>query len=440
MAEKWEELFARWQEQAFAATVIATSTSEYGFREAITRWLTLATPEQRAEVTRAIGERISSDWTAAVALAVLGERSYTPAILDAMKKATDLPFDGYTVAIETMRDEAAVPALMAMLEARDPKRAWGLEKALKACTGRAPLVDRCFSPELHAAAVLAAWKRPPLAAPTLRIAQRAARWATFGLDHGGGEIRIENTPYNGGSWPRWSRALYVNDAALYDVSSGCGTCRTILQLAGKLADHTSLDRYRAALGAIDTIEYETLTALLPLIGRLQTSHYLASLVDLAIERVDDSARSWLANYYPADADLAGGNDGVDFAPRTTHFQSRERGPESALSTFCVLVPGQDLAKLDEARVSEYEAAIREGARPAVIALTWVEDRLTNWDGTDSVRALLGVILDGHHKLAAYARAKIPARLLTITNFDASTCGETEPEDAVHEAIAALTAA
>jgi hypothetical protein len=229
--------------------------------------------------------------------------------------------------------------------------------------------------------VLAAWKRAPLDAPALREVQRAERSATFGLDHGRAEIRIEATPYDGSSWPRWSRALYVNDTALYDVSSGCGTCRTILHLAG------ALERYRASLERIDAVDEEKLAALRPLIDRLQTGRCLAALTDLAIERVDVPTQSWLARYYIDCDELAPGNDGVAYAPRVTLFQSRDRAPQEAQSAFFVFVPGQDLAKLDQSRVREYERAIRDGRRPAAIALTWVEDRPTDWDEERIARAV-----------------------------------------------------
>ena len=49
----------------------------------------------------------------------------------------------------------------------------------------------------------------------------------------------------------------------------------------------------ATLTAIDAITDDTLHALHPLLARLQTGHYLATLADIAVERVTDPARSWL---------------------------------------------------------------------------------------------------------------------------------------------------
>jgi hypothetical protein len=428
MAEPREPLYTRWRDEGFRAEAIANGTNEPRFREALAQWLVEATPEQRSAVTHAIGKRIPKDWTAAIAVGLLGERSYTAAILDAMAKAKGLELSGYGVAIETMRDEGAVAALMAMLEALVPERAWVLAKALQRSAGRAPLIDRYVDPKQYARAALDAWKRRPFAAPTVRNVARAGRSVTFGLDHGGGELHIESTPYNGGSWPRWSRALYVNDDPLYNVSSGCETCHSILQLAGTLDLPSALARYRAGIAAIELLNEATIEALRPLIDRLQTGHYMACLANLEVDRVTDPARSWLAE-----------TDDDSYAPRTVHFQSKLRAPAEKLRSSVLLVPSQDLSKLDEATVSDYERAIRGGARPVAIALTWVEDR-SNWDDNEPTRTMLGAVLDGHHKLAAYARARVPARILTVTSLDESTPGrDVDPMDAVHETLDALGA-
>ncbi len=52
----------------------------------------------------------------------------------------------------------------------------------------------------------------------------------------------------------------------------------------------------------------------------------------------------------------------------------------------MIVPSQDPACLDETRVEAWRRAIDAGERPAVVALAW-------------------------HKLEAYVRAQVPARVI-----------------------------
>lgn len=101
-------------------------------------------------------------------------------------------------------------------------------------------------------------------------------------------------------------------------------------------------------------------------------------------------------------------------PGTEHFQVCEplsREPP----TFGVIMPTQPLAALDEATITGHEQAIRAGLRPACLLLAWVDRRTVR--GESEEQLLIGVILDGHHKLAAYARCGVPAPAVLLCRLE-----------------------
>ncbi|MFF2958375.1 hypothetical protein ACFVT1_05510 [Streptomyces sp. NPDC057963] len=55
------------------------------------------------------------------------------------------------------------------------------------------------------------------------------------------------------------------------------------------------------------------------------------------------------------------------------------------------------------------------AFPAALALAWVEDVYV--EAVHDERFLVAAILDGHHKLAAYAATGVPARVLLLSRAE-----------------------
>lgn len=391
--------------------------------------------EDKRALRDALAPQVAKRWTAAVALAKLGAREHVPAIVRALQRSRSTDAAGYCVALEIIGDPSVVPALIALVQQRDPQRAWTLNESLQALAKRQPLVDRWVDPAQYANAVAEAWARPPLAEPTLAYFRSAGPTeAAFAVDHGQRAVSVRYVTSPGDSWPRWTKGLYVDDTLLYDTSSDCGTCETILRLAGALRSNATLDAYRSIVDSLTQIDRAALVDLWPLVARLASGHYLASLADVPIERVDDPQRSWLSRRYgDGPSERAAHN-----SPATPHFQGRFAPSDDEKRALFVLAPSQRLDALDDERVRAFERAIVDGARPAAIALTWVEDRPSDALWTWGVRSLLGFVLDGHHKLAAYARVGVPARILSLASVELSSTGEIAPERAVREALALVS--
>ena len=64
-------------------------------------------------------------------------------------------------------------------------------------------------------------------------------------------------------------------------------------------------------------------------------------------------------------------------------------------------------------MARHAALIAAGERPAAVVLGWIDDRYVK--ARHEERWLVGAVLDGHHRLAAYAAAGVPARLLLLAS-------------------------
>ncbi|MFO0613378.1 MAG: hypothetical protein U0414_12355 [Polyangiaceae bacterium] len=392
-------------------------------------------------------------WQAALALARAGRPEYGPAIVRLLDDARGHDALGFAVALETLGDPAVVPALHAMVVRGQSPHRQAVHHALVRLSGRAPVVP--FATDAAAAdrALAAAWRTYDLAAPPhprLDDIALADRCATFTLHDGAAALRLDaNPPEPGSHWPRWDRALWAGDRALWNASSWCDTCETTLRQVGAAPElaRSIAEPLRAHLADLRALDAATLAMLAPLIHTLASGHYLAALVDLDVEQVVEPLRSWMVRRVRAreaaspesDETARTGAPALDPAdwPGAPHFQIRaaSAGPPR---TYGILVPTQPLDALDTATLDRHAAARATGARPTAVALTWVEDRHPH--SGDTERTLVAAIIDGHHKLAAAARDGASARLLVLARIEDSATTFGHPDGALREALAALETA
>ncbi|MET8508824.1 hypothetical protein ABZV60_29950 [Streptomyces sp. NPDC004787] len=124
----------------------------------------------------------------------------------------------------------------------------------------------------------------------------------------------------------------------------------------------------------------------------------------------------------------------DAWPGVAHFQLPAPVPDARIpATYAAVLPSQPPEALDPGALARHAAALAAGQRPAAVVLGWVDDRYV--EARHEERWLVGVILDGHHRLAAYATAGLPARVLWITRL-----GEGAGADGGLEGLAELSAA
>ncbi|MFJ9680029.1 hypothetical protein ACIRP2_18465 [Streptomyces sp. NPDC101194] len=358
---------------------------------------------------------------AAMALGRLGAREWTVPVAERLRGATGLEHAALVVALELMGDPAAIPHLLRELaQGRGP--AGDVHHALVTLTGRDPLLPLTPPNGDYGAFLHRVWsghrsggRRTPSVDALVPDSPRRAR---FTVEDGRGRIRIDyDPPVPGSSWPRWGKSLRIDGEPVYHVGSDCGTCETTMHLLGwpPAVARQGADRLRTALADVDDLGAGALDAAVPLIEEFPAGHYRAHLLDLDLERVTDPGTSWWFRRRALRADAEPYTaDPLDDWPGTDHFQLRDRIPGET-PTYGVLLPSQPLDALDADTVTRYASAVAAGRRPAALALAWVEDSYVEAEYPE--RFLVAAVLDGHHKLAAYATAGVPARVVLLARAE-----------------------
>lgn len=252
-----------------------------------------------------------------------------------------------------------VPAVRARLADAPDHDVADLHRLLVALTGADPT-----APDDRGPAIRRAWAAydPTPPATAVRDVSIAGDRASLTVD-GAGLVRIAFDPSG------WSRGLRVGGRPAYDLGSICDTCELILRQVGWPPRPAAARAAgtRAALADVHRLTPELLAAVAPLAGVLRSGPYRAALLDLDLARAGD--RFW------------------------------HRG------TPGVVLPTQPLDGADPAAVEAHARAIAAGRRPAAVLMGWLDARREH--------TLIGAVLDGHHKLLAYAAAGVPARVLAL---------------------------
>ncbi|MDV5143138.1 hypothetical protein R1T08_02110 [Streptomyces sp. SBC-4] len=383
---------------------------------------------------------------AALALGRLGAREWTAPIAGRLSEVTGLDRTAFAVALELMGDPAAVPHLLRWLAESGEERVYDVHHALVRLTGRDPLLPEGASGAAYASAVRAAWadgstERAPAVLRDV-VVESGAR-ARFSVDGGAGRIRVTfDPPSPGSSWPRWDRSLTFDGKPLYRIGSLCDTCElglTLLDWPGAEAGRIAA-RMRGRLAGLDRLDAALLAEWSPVLGELETGHYRALLLDLPLERVAEPAQSWWFRRAAARAEEDGEDSECsedrpeDSWPGVEHFQLTAPVAGGRVPfTYGALLPSQPPEALDPATVARHAAAVAAGERPAAVVLGWLDDRYV--EARHEERWLVGAVLDGHHRLAAYAAAGVPARVLLLARM-----GEGGGADGGLEGLAEMAAA
>jgi hypothetical protein len=361
-------------------------------------------------------------------------------VADRLPGLAGLEHEAFVVALELRGDPTVIGPLRERVADAPPELLFGLHHALVRLTGHDPVLP--LDGDAWPGAVRRAWAAWT---PGLQQRPRVEDVELLGDDQarlvvvdGRGVVGVDYDPPPPGShWPRWGKSLLVGGERLYGVGSDCGTCETSLRLIGwpERPAAALAQRVRDRLGDVGALSGAVLDAVAPLLTGLRSGHYLAALADLDLEHVTEPAGSWLQRRH----DLRAGDDrddpGVDW-PGTGHLQPRTVVPGTGL-TYAVLLPSVALDALDARTVAAHTDAIAAGARPAAVVTAWVEDRWVHMEHSE--RFLVGVILDGHHKLVAYARAGVPAKVLLLCRVEDSWGPPTDRTAYLDEVLVGLRA-
>jgi hypothetical protein len=363
----------------------------------------LADPRRRSDAAIELGRR--------------GAREYSEPIAAALPRLTVGERAVYAAALEMMGDPSVVPALLAHADE------WAVHHALVRLTGRDPLVT-------DPGDLRRAWQDLDLTAPArpdVRVGAVGPTRADLTLDDGLGRLRIG---YPDGTWPRWNQSLLVDGSPVYSVGAACGTCETMIAQTGwPSAEVASVSaRLRDRLADLPALDEDLVDALRPVLVALPSGHYRLHLLDLDLEQVRDPEASWWHRRYAEREETFD----EPFWPGVEHFQLRQQIP-GPVRTYGVVMPSSE--RRDADTVAAHRAAIERGARPAALLWGWVDDRHVEMAYPE--RFLVNVVLDGHHKLTAYADAGIPARAVFVTRLEDNWGPPAERDRFLVEAVTPL---
>jgi HEAT repeat protein len=381
---------------------------------------------------------------AAITLGHLGAQEYALALAERLTKDKGRVFQAVVSALEMLRSRTVLPVLVNALQKATDDQVWDIAHALAVISG----VDVAVDPRAAPGRVRKAWLRAAAkdmlatvpAARVANVTRGADGFSSFDVLFGRGDVQIDfDRPEPGTTWPRWGRSLLVRGQQVLDIGSTCGTCESLLRFGAWPAEDVSrlaeiLEDRRGEMDLVSCVKSWE-----PLLCRLRAGRYLAADLTLPVERIDSMRKrdSWFVrrNELRVDDDDAGEaaaplSDADLFWPGMTHYQ----GPrESVPPTYPVVLPLTDPGALDTKTVDRFAAAIREGGRPPVVAYTWLDEREV--EARWAERFLYLAVLNGHHRLEAYAHTGVPARIVAVARIEDSWGPPDEPATYLEEAFA-----
>ncbi len=415
-----------------AALSAAGHTGDRGLVDALAEWLHVAGEAQAR---------------AAVALGRIGATEHACSLAIALPYLDDQACEAYLLSLELMADPAVIPAVVRWLETAEARWVQPIGHLLWCLTTLEPHEEHADT-EAQRAAWLRLMRSDQPDRPALAIrgfAQHGPRMVSFGLVGGQSQVYTAYDHADPAALVRWSRSLYVGGQRLFDIGNDGNTCEAMLTVAGWSPERAhlaaiALDRAVRDLSALDE---DAIESCLPLLSAMRSGRYVASLLDVPIERIEHPHASWMsrrrqvrAGSGPVDLIWAHGPDAAAPPPDLVHYQTPMAiGMNPPFVSL--MMPSQPTAKLEATRAGEVASRIVLGERPVIVALGWVDDRVVG--ERVASRLLEMAVMDGHHRLEAYARAGVPARVLALCRVEDSWGPPTHPERHLRGCFEALGA-
>ncbi|GAA2016355.1 hypothetical protein GCM10009839_09870 [Catenulispora yoronensis] len=342
-------------------------------------------------------------------------------LIETLERQNSHLFGFVAIAVERTGDVAAARRLQALIPDAPEWALYWLGRAIKRLSGHSappPEGVQWSGPERDAyvAKLREAWAALDLSVdPTPSVVWGAATDTRVEavVHDGRGVFALGPDPTSGkATWPEWNYSWYHAGQGLYGVGTVCSTCEVYLHRAG-WSPQEAVDlaqSVRSAVADVRTLDRQLLDAIEPVVGALASSRYQLRLIDQPLEPV-----TWMDTWYTEDA-LEGVTDPDDLADITEDPVNHERlyqPPHTGRPNPLVIAPTQP--DLDPATVKAYVQAITDGARPAALVAAHLGER-HNWDREEPHTAFTGFVVDGHHKLAAYAELGIAARIILILDL------------------------
>jgi len=225
-----------------------------------------------------------------------------------------------------------------------------------------------------------------------------------------------------GAWPEWDRYLTIDGQRAYHLGNICRTCSFLFErMSGanagiEVGELTSL--LEEGLTALSSASLDTLAQILP------NSEYRVALLRITPQIVQLNGP--LDYFVVEQVENEGRVDpfwGLPHYPKVPYYRILGRsavlvGPQGRTNglAFEFVVPMYPETFLESERVSHYEALVRSGRAPTAVSLSILDVKGPAMTGTDHW-CMAHYLLDGHHKIAAAARAEQEITLLAFIAVD-----------------------
>lgn len=224
----------------------------------------------------------------------------------------------------------------------------------------------------------------------------------------------------GGAWAEWDRYLTIDGKSAYNLGNICGTCAFLFERmdgANRAVSVESLvERLSKGVDDLDDALIKTLAELMPV------SQYEVCLFTFTPQLTAPGSRG---DYFAIEqVENQGGVDsfwGLPHYPKVPYYRPRERleakvprGNDAKIFDF--LIPMFPETWLDESRVERYISALENDEQPTAVSISILDVKGPADCGTDHW-CMAHYILDGHHKIAAAARAGKPVSLIAFIAID-----------------------
>ena len=320
--------------------------------------------------------------------------------------------------LEMIGDLSVAPRLARILREKLDSHPWGIGHTLSRLTGVDPLTPTGADASTRHQALLEAIDHPPLP---------RVQW--LGQDEFRVELEIQSAHPTVQSYylpparvnyssSYAGTAIHVNETPLYTAGAWISeTCEAYLSHLGwpRERAHALSQALAASVEKGATLSESWVQLWEPVLTTLPSGTYQGIDLRLPLETVKQAERSWFnlrdkMRYGECDDQEQDTDQGEPFWLGTRHYQGPTTGSRDSRS-FWLALPSQAEDKLNEERVRHYEKRIKQGERPTAVCLAWIDARDVFGLRPETFFYLL--IIDGHHKLEAYARCGVHASVIAL---------------------------
>ena len=250
------------------------------------------------------------------------------------------------------------------------------------------------------------------------------------VSQGKGFFKIGNEKKHGEAT---SLFLEINGSRKFEIGNDCDTCHFWFKCLHepRLSTQKKIANLPKTIQLPRPVDEAMIAELSPMLDLLEKGEYevFETSVNLAGPYDSEDENSYFFNSEFMEIWDISDSKEEGLLSGWEHYECQRprifRHPESSImeKQYDFVVPLVPRAALKEEYIKLYQQMIQNGDRPRILLLGFYQRAIPaavkRGQNKNLHSFLAGFVLDGHHKLAAYRRAGIPAKFLTILSQKAS---------------------